>query len=204
MESDKLNVANLGDSGFMVLRYNTFSRTIKLVASSTEQQHCFNAPYQLAKIPKEMQNSKNVYNFWEDKPSQADAYEVEVQPGDIVLLATDGLFDNLFLKEILETVKAYCDEQNTKISQTENIFGFSHSFYDMDEEEAKELAVNLAKRAYFNSVSTSRLCPFGKRLNKLIRHSRHHLRQKGSSPVNFEKWQGGKQDDIGVVVAFIS
>ena len=37
----------------------------------------------------------------------AQRYEVQVQPGDIVVLGTDGLWDNCFNEEILSVLK-YC------------------------------------------------------------------------------------------------
>ena len=42
-EKHVLSVANLGDSGFLILRNHS------VLVKSKEQQHYFNAPYQLAK-----------------------------------------------------------------------------------------------------------------------------------------------------------
>ena len=64
--------------------------------SEQAQQHSFNCPYQLASPTK-----------WPeaDKPEDADVYEVELLPGDIVVLGSDGLFDNMWNHE-LEAVVA--------------------------------------------------------------------------------------------------
>ena len=40
-------------------------------------------------------------------PCPLQRYEVQVQPGDIVVLGTDGLWDNCFNEEILSVLK-YC------------------------------------------------------------------------------------------------
>jgi len=80
---------NLGDSGFMVIRPSA-PAALQLVARSNEQQSSFNCPYQLAF---ESSNSH--------EPRDSDAYNVQLQAGDIVVLATDGLFDNLFDKQIV-------------------------------------------------------------------------------------------------------
>ena len=55
------------------------------------QQHSFNCPYQLASPTK-----------WPeaDKPEDADVYEIELLPGDIVILGSDGLFDNMWNYEL--------------------------------------------------------------------------------------------------------
>lgn len=79
-----LHSANLGDSGFMVLRDK------KIVYKSEEQQHGFNTPYQLALPPSECQHSVH-----SDAPEQATAAHLRLQEGDLILLATDGLFDNI-------------------------------------------------------------------------------------------------------------
>lgn len=47
----------------------------------------------------------------QDTPDLADEYNCEVQPGDIVVCATDGVFDNLFNHEVLEIIKKYKDER---------------------------------------------------------------------------------------------
>lgn len=55
------------------------------------QQHSFNCPYQLASPTK-----------WPeaDTPEAADVYEVELLPGDVVILGSDGLFDNMWDREL--------------------------------------------------------------------------------------------------------
>ena len=47
----------------------------------------------------------------QDTPDLADEYNCEVQLGDIVVCATDGVFDNLFNHEVLEIIKKYKDER---------------------------------------------------------------------------------------------
>lgn len=37
-------------------------------------------------------------------------YETPVQPGDVILLATDGLFDNVYTKEIVYVLAAEAAE----------------------------------------------------------------------------------------------
>ncbi|XP_017041698.1 protein phosphatase PTC7 homolog fig [Drosophila ficusphila] len=92
-----LYTANLGDSGFMVVRNG------RVLHRSEEQTHDFNTPYQLAVPPKGKGD-----NFYFDKPEMAESTRYSLQPGDLVLLATDGLFDNLpesMLLKILNGLK---------------------------------------------------------------------------------------------------
>jgi len=78
-----LKTANLGDSGFMVLRGTD------IVFRSKEQQHSFNFPYQLGTGSADM-------------PFHAVNVTVNIQPGDLVIVGSDGLWDNLFDDEIVE------------------------------------------------------------------------------------------------------
>ncbi|XP_057755961.1 probable protein phosphatase 2C 55 [Arachis stenosperma] len=77
---------NVGDSGFMIFRNN------KLLYRSMIQQHRFNRPYQLG-------NDKR-----SDTPKSAQEYRLKVQDGDIVILGSDGLWDNVFVSEIEKTL----------------------------------------------------------------------------------------------------
>lgn len=43
----------------------------------------------------------------QDKPDDAEEYCFELIDGDIIVTATDGIFDNLFSHEILDIVKVY-------------------------------------------------------------------------------------------------
>jgi len=80
----KLYTANIGDSGFLVVRCG------EVVHRSQEQQHYFNTPFQLSLPPTELQSE-----VLADRPDSADQYEFCVEDGDVILLATDGIFDNV-------------------------------------------------------------------------------------------------------------
>ncbi|KAI3924356.1 hypothetical protein MKW98_032557 [Papaver atlanticum] len=90
-----LRAVNVGDSGFVVLR-----RGCNIYHSPT-QQHFFNCPYQLS-------TGGN-----HDTPSSADVLEFkEVMAGDVIVMGTDGLFDNLFTSEI-EKIIVDAEEEAT-------------------------------------------------------------------------------------------
>jgi hypothetical protein len=97
----------VGDSGFSILRRQTESHKDKnelnddpphwaLFFQSTEQVHFFNCPMQLGT------NSK-------DSPSDGQQFNLPMEHGDIVILATDGLIDNLFTAELIQvSVDVWC------------------------------------------------------------------------------------------------
>ena len=92
----RLRVLNLGDSGLMVwrherqltllpppkLRLDEAAKLWSPLLRTTEQQHYFNCPYQLE-------------HGGDDLPTKGQAVSFAARPGDLVLLGTDGLFDNL-------------------------------------------------------------------------------------------------------------
>ena len=50
-------------------------------------------------------------NLCQDQPDDADEYWISLERGDVIVSATDGVFDNLFNHEIHTIIKAYKDEQ---------------------------------------------------------------------------------------------
>ena len=124
-----LRIANLGDSGFLLLRFSKdpkpnpdFESQLYCARRSKEQQHSFNVPYQLCYLPsqkhvEELHQKGKVQEFkkclsilkrkksiCQDDPSLADEYQLELKEGDIIISGTDGLFDNLFTHEILTII----------------------------------------------------------------------------------------------------
>lgn len=125
----KLKVANLGDS------WCGLFREYKLVEETKFQTHGFNTPYQLAKIPKqilrqaELQGKKYII----DPPEHCDEYVWDLQKGDVVVFATDGVTDNvvpqdmeIFLKDqfdsehALHDVSAQLVQEVVKVSKDPN------------------------------------------------------------------------------------
>ncbi|GAB4816100.1 hypothetical protein N2152v2_003146 [Parachlorella kessleri] len=89
LENERLHASNLGDSGFMVVRSG------ELVFMSPQQQHEFNFPYQIGSA-----------DSMADTPHAAQRFTVDVHEGDIIVAATDGLFDNVYPDEAAALVTA--------------------------------------------------------------------------------------------------
>lgn len=96
----RVELANLGDSGSVLLR------RAAVHTYSTPQTHGFNTPYQLSIIPPRMRAQANIFggSFLEDFPRDASVSNVQMQHGDVLMLATDGVFDNLNNQDILKLV----------------------------------------------------------------------------------------------------
>ncbi|KAG2250008.1 hypothetical protein Bca52824_089636 [Brassica carinata] len=84
LSNNELHVANIGDSGFMVIR----NRTVLQKSSPIFHHFCF---------PLHITRGDDILKL-------SEVYHVNLEEGDVVLLATDGLFDNLYEKEIVSIV----------------------------------------------------------------------------------------------------
>ena len=90
----KLHTAFLGDSGYMIFRRNDFdAKKLDIVFRSEEQQHSFNFPYQVGTNG--------------DNPATAVVQSHDLLLDDIVLLGTDGVFDNLFNLDIIKDLEGF-------------------------------------------------------------------------------------------------
>ncbi|KAJ5777069.1 hypothetical protein N7520_000315 [Penicillium odoratum] len=98
----RVELANLGDSGSVLLRLAAVHHY------TTPQTHGFNTPYQLSLIPPRMRAQAEVFGgaYLEDFPRDASVTNVQVQHGDVLILATDGVFDNLNNQDILKIVSS--------------------------------------------------------------------------------------------------
>ncbi|CDJ56880.1 T-cell activation protein phosphatase 2C, putative [Eimeria maxima] len=85
----------------------------QVVYRTVSQQHFFNCPFQFARMPDTDCSGEAILRR---TAQTADVGSVVVHPGDIVVLGTDGLFDNLFDDDVLELVNKLCwaDSRNGK------------------------------------------------------------------------------------------
>ncbi|KAH6809203.1 hypothetical protein C2S51_026986 [Perilla frutescens var. frutescens] len=120
LDGNRLRAANLGDSGFSVIREGT------TIYRSPVQQHEFNMPYQLG------------IGSSPDGPVEAAEMVVEVESGDIIVVGTDGLFDNVFPEDVEATVNR-CLKDGTPLAM---------------------VARELAKTALHNSLKRDTVSPY--------------------------------------------
>jgi len=90
-----LNGVNIGDSGVLVLRQDPTTESVRPVTAykTIPQMHYFNCPFQLG-------------GSSPDSPDQATKIRVPLVSGDVVILATDGLFDNVYESQIIDLIEA--------------------------------------------------------------------------------------------------
>tara|TARA_R110002110_G_scaffold150598_5_gene342661 strand:- start:6497 stop:7255 length:759 start_codon:yes stop_codon:yes gene_type:complete len=145
-------VANIGDSGFIIIRDGM------ILLKSAEHQHQFNYPYQLG-------IGEDGLPHGTDRPQDAEVYQLKLEVGDVVVMGSDGLLDNLWPKEIL-------------------------NYVDKHPPNPMKLAEGLARHAYEISQDEDVNVPFF-----------HRAKQEG---VEYASYQGGKEDDITVVISVVA
>ena len=102
-----IETLNLGDSGVLIVRPSKEdNKLFNIMFRSKEQQYRFNHPYQCGTNYK--------------PPTNADVHAHIVEDNDVVILATDGVLDNLFNEDIMMCLnKAYDKRMSDKATSSE-------------------------------------------------------------------------------------
>ncbi|KAK4170198.1 phosphatase 2C-like domain-containing protein [Cladorrhinum sp. PSN259] len=194
----KLEVANLGDSGFIHLRLNGVH------SSSEPQTHAFNTPYQLSVVPPSMLLRAAAFGGAQlmDQPRDAEVTRHSLRHGDVLVFASDGLWDNLFNQDILRIVSSTMakagawakTERGVQVSADLKLFTEVKSSEDgegLPQQPTLQamLATQIVGAAKSASMDPKLDGPFAKEVKKYYPH---------------EVWRGGKEDDICVVVVLVS
>ncbi|EGS18077.1 phosphoprotein phosphatase-like protein [Thermochaetoides thermophila DSM 1495] len=199
----RAEIANLGDSGFLMLRRNGVH------AYSEPQTHAFNTPYQLSVVPRSMLLRAAAFGGGQlmDQPADADLIRHQLRHGDVLIFASDGLWDNLFNQQILRIVSqvmaragAWVQNSQTGVQvapdlrpftqlQQENTASSNVKLPSPPNTLQSLLATEIVAAAKAASVSPHLDGPFAKEVKKYYPN---------------ESWHGGKEDDICIVVVLVS
>ena len=97
----RLSSVNLGDSCYSLYRMDSKSHLYRLAYQSTTQQHEFNRPKQIG-IDAQYQSTA-----FDSIANDADEHNCAVHPGDVILVASDGLYDNMTDDDILHSINSH-------------------------------------------------------------------------------------------------
>lgn len=192
-EDGNLKVANLGDSRFIQFRLNAVHHF------SNPQTHAFNTPFQLSVIPPKILALSRLFGGKQlsDSPEDSNDTSHEVRHGDVLMFATDGVWDNLSTRELLKIVSRQMTgfhawetgEKGTTVSEMIHDLTQDGGIPKQHENNLQTLlAVNVVGEAKAVSMNTKRDGPFAKEVQKFYPHENYH---------------GGKVDDICVIVAIV-
>lgn len=128
--SGDLSTANFGDSGYLIFRPDG-KGSLETVFESKEMVHSFNFPFQLG--------------LSGDDPSNTQTNSHKLQKGDFVVLATDGVLDNLDKVEIRRIVSSASNDPQLG---------------------SKDIAKLIATSAFKASQDTENITPFAESARK--------------------------------------
>lgn len=118
----EIKFGNLGDSGFIVLSPLDSSEGLgtkyRIKFKSESQQHRFNMPYQITLAPPNGRVS-DTSGLTATNESKNPPTNLIVESGDIVLLMTDGVLDNIFDDELEDLVSTSVTINSKKHSPSE-------------------------------------------------------------------------------------
>jgi len=154
-----LKVANLGDSGAIVIRRGS------VVFRTPEQEHEFGFPFQLPV----------------DSAEDAQEFSCNIFDGDVIILGSDGLFDNVSDDQIAKIVRKEVSDSESP-NQADGLPKPGRKV------SKGKLANILASEAFYNSVDKNLMTPYS----------------LGASEAFNMVYSGGKMDDICCVVAIVS
>lgn len=189
----RIRVANLGDSGFVLLRIGTVHRY------SIPQTHAFNTPFQMSKTPPEIMTQAAIFGGLplNDSPDHADITDEQLQQGDVVVFATDGVWDNLSAQDVLNIVSkvmrdlgAWDKTDEKGITVTEKLADLVKSDQPSVDDKRQwslqsVIASHIVGEAKIASQDRKRDGPFARAVQK---------------EYPMERWHGGKVDDITALV----
>ncbi|KAI9647318.1 Protein phosphatase 2C 7 [Ciborinia camelliae] len=192
-----MEVANLGDSGYIQLRSGA-------VHSASEfQTHAFNTPYQLSLVPEAVMRQAAKFGGQQlmDLPRDAEVISKELKHGDVVVFASDGVWDNLSGGDVLRIVSKRMRYEGAWVNGVgDGGTAVGEKLGESIEEGGAEgedkgtlslqssLAVDITGEAKTASLSLRRDGPFAREVQRRYPD---------------EKWSGGKADDICVVVVVV-
>lgn len=128
LQQGRLHAANLGDSGFFVIGKQGNRDQLAIKFRTSQLEHEFGCPFQLG------------HHRAANKPEDADLATFPVQKGDVIVMGTDGLLDNVSETEIVSEVERARREG----------------------ESPGQLMQRLSKLAFDNSIDKKRSTPYSK------------------------------------------
>eukprot|EP00210_Caulerpa_lentillifera_P004292 g4095.t1 len=169
LEHNILDIANVGDSELRLLRNG------KIIFSTKPQEHEFNYPYQLTCL-----------DYLEgDKALDADGYKVHVEEGDVIIMGSDGIFDNIWDEGLEEIVEA------TLVRLP-----------DRSECSAMAMANAISLAAHRNALNPEFYSPWTDGATRAAGQTTMVDRLVFENTHN--PYMGGKMDDCTTIVAFVS
>lgn len=197
----QLHFSNLGDSGIIVLRHidsaiaGSLKRDptpraerrsdLRLSFASQQQLESFNCPYQIGWMGEEMSGKTSFRT-----PQESCTTSYHLKRGDIVIMATDGLFDNVDTEDIIECALRWEQKcgfiRGTDVVARDQRWIRGESMTRESRDHVQELAQELCDLAREKSLDSTVDSPFAILAKE-----------------NDIMWGGGIPDDCTIIVGHV-
>ncbi|WVQ94097.1 hypothetical protein IAU59_001175 [Kwoniella sp. CBS 9459] len=182
LHNSTLHIANLGDCCLLLIRRG------EVVFRTSEMQHAFNFPLQVGTHSR-------------DEPMKdAMRYDIGVKKGDVVVLGSDGLMDNLFDEDILEIVAQFTSPESSSAPASSTRSPSPASSYPTPPSTPPSQAQAQAYPPFNPQHISDALCRKARSVSELVTATTPFMCKAIEEGIDFV---GGKKDDISVVVGVI-
>ena len=191
----QLHFSNIGDSGIIVLRHidsdvaSTLQRgstDLSVAFVSQQQLKSFNHPYQIGWTGEEIVEKNSSFRL----ASDACTSSVHILRGDLIIMATDGLFDNVDVDDITKIAQQWEYESGFfdggGIGSRNKRWSSGNSLTDLSARSVSKLAERLCQKARENSLDNTTDSPFALLAKE-----------------NDIMWSGGMPDDCTVMAMHV-
>lgn len=188
LRGNDLSGVSIGDSKLVIVRQG------RIAYESKNFMHSTNCPFQLGRTSSGTRQHDSVVSGF--------MLSFTVHPTDVIILGSDGLFDNVFQHEIVEVTQRALQRnkhwhprpmtQREADAERSRLLGSTHrssrrSGTKVYERPESMIARILARRAHDNANDTRSITPYSNWFSRLHR----------------KLFKGGKLDDVSVVCAIV-
>ncbi len=191
----QLHFSNIGDSGIIVLRHidsdvaSTLQRgssDLSIAFVSQQQLKSFNHPFQMGWTGEEIVEENSSFK----QASDCCMSSVHILRGDVIIMATDGLFDNVDIDDITKIAQQWEYESGFidggGIGSRNKRWSSGNSLTDLSAQSVSKLAERLCQKARENSLDNTTDSPFALLAKE-----------------NDIMWSGGMPDDCTVIAMHV-
>jgi protein phosphatase PTC7 len=140
-------------------------------------------------------------------PSDSAQTQQELKHGDVLVFATDGVWDNMSAEDALRAVTKYMEKFGAWVQPEDGgAPGVSPDFSSIVQKATlKVSSTGKEAEAFINGLSAvlATVVTYEAKVNSLDRKRNGPFAKEVQRVYPQENWQGGKQDDICTVVAIV-
>lgn len=173
-KNGELHCLNIGDSGLVMFRRNPEGKVV-VTQKSKIGQVGFNCPYQIENIG----DPKFGKPSWNTTSKDATLEVFSLRSGDVSVMASDGVWDNLFDDDICKIL-----EQSSLLRDRSH----ETNLDKVTEEDVDDVVEEILSHALKKSVSKKDRTPWSVSVERYYR----------------QRYLGGKPDDMTVIVSYFS